>query len=430
MTLDWDSKKVFVISRGLLSIFGVARTVAIIRMVTLTDYALIGIVESIRSIVGTLLGFGSGDSLAREGATERDPKRLGQLLAVSYANSFGLSVPIGIAFFVIALFSGYFSNDQRLPSMLAAAFAVSLLERCWNVSLTALRVLDCYRAFILFGFAYGILNTVISVTLVATLGVVGYFYAQVANGTLMVTLLGVIVVRRSVLPCLHEFIDSWKEATTRLWSVSWFMYMFKGSTVLWRRLAILISAPFVSPQVLGAVSAALDLGFKIHLLHQALSPLIIPRLSRAYAESTHRYLQQVRIELREVIALNVAAILLALLGWRWLGEPLLTPERWNSIGALFYLALAVEITLVVANISIMCVLVPTKRLDSVTVLTSALRLATLPVFCLLFVAGLVNGPLILLSMLVPGILVAALYWQRACAVLRALARSRVQSCST
>jgi O-antigen/teichoic acid export membrane protein len=363
--MRWDSKYTFILSRALLAIIGVARTVAVVRILPLSDYALIGVVEAVRNVIGTLLGFGVGDSLSREGAAERDPRRKGHLLAVSYVNGLVLNLAAGLAFILVALFSEHLYDDPRVPEMLAVAFAVSVLERLWLLSLAALRVFDNHRAFLLFGFVYGVLNAVLTVTLVTILGVGGYFYAQIATGSLLVTLVLVVIIRGTVLPGLRELIDGWRQTTAQLWGVSWFMYMFKGSTTLWRRLPILISAPFAAPQVLGAVSAALDLGFKIQLLHQALSPLIIPRLTRACAESKQHYARVVRSELLEVIALNLTAFIIAVLSWRWVGAPLLTPERWSLIGDLFYLALMVEATLVVANISWMCVLVPTKQLDGV-----------------------------------------------------------------
>lgn len=407
-------------SRVILAILGVARTVAIVRLLSLPDYALIGIVESIRNIIGTLFGLGVGDSFSREGAAEQNPRRRGQLLAVSYANGMGLSVPAGLAFLVVGIFGDQIYSDPRLTQLLCAAFAVSVLERLWLVSLAALRVLDNHQAFLIFGFVYGVLNTILSVALVANMGVIGYFYAQIMNGSFLVFLAYAVVRREAVLPTVRDFANNWWEATIQLWDVSWFMYVFKGSTAIWRRLPILLSAPFVAPQLLGAVSAALDLGFKIHLLHQALSPLIIPRLTRAYTESKDLYRRLVRVDLLEIITLNVIALLAAVLGWRWIGPAFLTPERWNLIGDMFYLALMVEATLVVANISSMCVLVPTRQLNGLIIPTAGLRLATLPIFYLLLFAGLQEGQRILLSMLLPGLLVAALYWIRAHTVLRVL----------
>ena len=418
--MGWDSKLAFILSRILVAILGVVRTVAILRLLSFSDYALIGIVESVRSVIGTMLGFGVGDSFSREGAAEQNSRRRGQLLAVSYANGLGVSVLGGLAFSVVGLFGDYIYSDSRLTQMLCAAFVISVLERLWLVSLAALRVMDNHRAFLLFGFVYGILNTVLSVALVAYMGVTGYFYAQILNGAFLVVLVLSVVLREAVLPTVRDFVNDWREATVQLWDVSWFMYVFKGTTAIWRRIPILLSAPFVAPQLLGAVSAALDLGFKIHLLHQALSPLIIPRLTRAYMESKDLYRRLVRVDLFQVIALNVIALLTAVLGWRWIGPTLLTPDRWNLIGDMFYLALMVEATLVVTNISSMCVLLPTRQLDRLTIPTAGLRFATLPIFYLLLFAGLNEGQRILLSMLLPGILVAALYWLRAHTVLRML----------
>jgi O-antigen/teichoic acid export membrane protein len=426
--MRWDSKSTFIVSRGVAATVGLARTVAIVRMLSLTDYALVGVVESVRHMISTLLGFGVGDSLSREGAIERDARRQGQLLLVSYANALALSLPIGIAFFLVGLLGERLYDDHRLTPMLAAAFGVSVLERLWLVSLAALRVLDSTAAFIIFGTIYGVLNAVLSVLLIAWLGVPGYFYAQLVNGASLVLMVMLVIFRGATLPTYQEFRKDWRSATIQLWGISWFMYMYKGSMTVWRRLPILLCAPFVSPQVLGAVTAALDLAFKVHLLHQALSPLVIQRLSRAFAQSIRNYHELVREELRDVVLLNVAAFVIAILGWYWFGALILTEERWSLIGDVFYLALMVEATLVIANVSSMCVLVPTKQIDRLTLPTILLRLATFPMVYLLLTAALPHGSVILLSMLLPGIFVAVLYGFRARLVLRTLPQTETRPC--
>jgi O-antigen/teichoic acid export membrane protein len=416
----WDSKTAFLTSRGLLAVAGFIRTIVIVRLLTLDDYALLGVVEAIRGVIETVFGLAIIDSLSREGAAESDKDRLGQLVAVAYFNTLVLGLASGLAFWVVSLYSQFLLSDPRLPALVILAFVVSLAERMLQISLTVLQITNRQRVFVISTFIQGIVGTVTTIAFVWVWGVFGYFYS-------LIIILGLFAViaaagsRRLVsFPSVPMLVQVWTMMSSRLWNLSWSMYLLKGSGVLWRRAPLLLAAPLASQALIGAVSAALDLSNKIHILQQAVSPLIVPRLSRALANGGRNFVERAKDELFEIGGLNVIALLIAVSAWAWLGAIVLTEERWMAIGSSFYFALLVECTLIIAHVAAICVLIPTSNIGELSVATVLIRLFVVPIFflCVLLGADMKNA--IFLALLLPGAVVAALFITISARVLRAL----------
>jgi hypothetical protein len=276
-----------------------------------------------------------------------------------------------------------------------------------------------FRTYSISLFTHGVSIAVLTVALTAEHNVAGYFTAQTAVNGLGALGLGIFTLRRIGLPKLKTIAEHWRSVGQQLWPVAWFAYVSKCSLILWRRLPIIVGAGWIAPPMLGTIAATLDLTSKLHLAHESLAPIILPKLAKQRRDHPDTYVSAARTEIRRSMAMNGAIFLIATLLWIGMGRLIVGPERWNEIGAFFYLALVIELVLLVTNVISVCVLLPTRALSGLSSVTFISRILVAP-FLLLLLWNSIDGTLATFAAMVgSGLTLVAAYFSRARRTLRA-----------
>lgn len=417
--MRWDSKFSFIAVRVILAAVGVLRTIAVIRLLSLEDYALVGIVESTRNLVSTLLGFGVGDSISREGAIEKDHNKFAGLIFASFFSATGLNIITGCCLYILSFYTAQFSIDPKAAGFLIIAVLISTVERYWLLSLSVIRIQDGHKSFLVYSFLNGLLGAAFTIYLTWRYGLIGYFHSQWVIGAFLLLFLIVHIALKLRSYQLNKSVFTGLiGAMSRLWAVSWFMYMSKGSGVIWRRAPLLLGSQVVDSQAIGIIAISLDLATKLQLLQQSLSPLIIPKLSKQFSDSKSKFYKAAKTELKQIFSLTVFACIAGFILWAYFGDLLIGRERWLMIGGFFYLAIAVEFSLAIVGLFNICIMIPTKTVDGLSLITIGVRLCTVPLLYGLIVSKMDNTIAILAAMLVPGVLLAVIYSVKGYLILR------------
>lgn len=144
-------------------------------------------------------------------------------------------------------------------------------------------------------------------------------------------------------------------------------------------------------------------------MQQSLSPLIVPKLSKIFTDSKERFLHSAKSELLQVFSITISACFIGCGLWYFAGGYLVGYDRWQKIGDIFYLAIAVEFTLAISNIFNMCVLLPSRSLSGLALPTILFRVLTIPLMFFLDPVVQDDVKLVFYVMSVTGIMVFIAY---------------------
>lgn len=414
----WERKSTFIISRVFAFFIGLVRMIIIVRLLTLSDYATIGVVEGIRLTIGTIFGLSLPDALAREGVLEADDRGFSALVASTYAVTLVIAlIAVGVLLTVVAL-APWIYEDQRIGSLLLICIPILFLDRLWSVTLAVLRAQLLFKPFVLAGLAQSVIGFGLTITFVYEYGVKGYFHSQWLVFLVLLALTGKLWTRHFKLTTLDALRSQWRQAVRKLWGVSVFLYVFKGSGQLWRRLPIIMGGSFVDPTTLGAVTVALNLAAKVQVINQALWPLVVPRLTSAFAGGSKVFKRIAMEECAHLSLINTAVFLIFAFCWSLGGHLIIGYERWVQIGELFYLSLGVEALAAVVYVSNMCVLVPAKALVAMMIPTFMIRISVVLVMVVLVQLGINSRCLIPYALLGTGFLLSLFYFERVSRTIR------------
>jgi len=404
-----ESKAGFLLSRGVLAVIAFAKILLVIRVLPLEEYAKLGIIESVRVVVIALIGMGISEAMAREGGGEADYESRGRILfaglfAAAFLAAVGLLVMVTLAGFV-----AIFLPASGMAGLLLIAAAIVPAERLYGALLGSLQATHDFAFYIRASLAYGIVIAAVTVPMTALWGVSGYFAAQAIVTVITVGFMAHRIAGQVRLPEFAGMQVAVTDGLRRLWSVGWFAFASKTSMIAWRRLPLLAVASVLPPKTLGLVAATMDISSKMHLAYEALLPMVLPKLSRAFRQDRSSFLKHAKKELRSGAWLSAGIVVIAVSGWLLLGNLFVGRERFIGMRELMLAAIAMESILLATNLLVMCVLLPSGRVTGLSIRTLAARALAVPFVFAFIASGFPARYSLFAAMAVAGSIVLALY---------------------
>ncbi len=358
----WESKYALLGVRGTSILLGLVRVVATIRLVSVHDYALIGIVEAWRLSIVSLTSLGIAESVVREGAAASDSSRVGQYLATAYWWGLILSALGALLLGIVALQVLVVGHDPRLFRLLLLAMMVSLFERNLSYANSALRAILKIRLFALAQIFQAGLLLVLTVGLTYAFNVEGYYNALWLCNLITWLVLQGVVAREVPMPRMRETWRQFKSASSHLWGVSWYIYWYKSIASALDRGPLLVASALLPQQTIGFITIALEFGRRLTVVNQALFVTTVARLSRAFAKATDTFPVAARNEMRELAAFNLAALIAILAAFLLGGNYLLGHERFINALLPFLVFLPAQLLTALVGVVLYAVLVPMRSL--------------------------------------------------------------------
>ncbi len=294
-------------------VLGVAQTVIILRILSPTQYGLIGIVTALASLVGVSQNVGVVDATIREIAITDDKRRRAHIFWVSLWFRMIFTLPISLALIFFApLISNNFYKIPELTNYIYIMSFVLVLQGIQGVLGGIYTGLRAFKLLYLFQILTSVINVFVFALMCLRFGVNGFFAAMVTTTSIFILLLAFFL--RSTLgslsyPTRSEFRFVWKD----IFHTGFWTYLARIFSVAWQQAPMLLLGKLATPEIVGLYNVALSFATKLTVLAAAISEVNLSFLSHAFGRSLVEFRTMARKTLNEVGAvLSLGASFMAL----------------------------------------------------------------------------------------------------------------------
>ena len=348
-----------------------------IRWLSLSDYAVIGVAEASVAIIVALLVLGIEEGLTREIAFTSDHDDQTDLISavIAFRLRFcGLAVAVMI---LVGLVSRYLLADPRIAVAVWCCVPLVVIQMLHSLAYASLAGLGRYGGLLSMQVIQSLVRLGLILLLVPFCGLWGYFVAQtVERLPLLLFSLPHLITALCRLDLGVSSLSSQFETLSRLREISSLNYFNHLTTEIWQRLPIFVGAIFLPAHVIGAVTIAQSLGRRLSVVNQSLSTFQVARMSSALRDGVQSFTNAVRRELWVVITCNVLAACAACIAWLCIGAQVVGAEKYESVGGLVYAFIAFQLMHAITNVTKRSIIVPTKKTQGLVSLVVSLRTLT------------------------------------------------------
>jgi len=279
-----------VTTRVIIVALGFLQGIIVIRILSPSEYGLIGIVLAVAGIVGVLEHFGLASGSIREISIAKTLSEGSKILFTSLLVRVAITLPLAVGLF---LASGHISNNiyhhPEIAFPLKLFSLILLFQGGQDISAAFLSGLQKFKQLFLFQIANAIISLLIFVTLVKYKGFIGYFFAMLWMSLISILILTTINFKvaknKFILPNRSEFLQIFKE----IFSIGIAVYIIKILYVIWQKTGILIAGLYLLPKEIGYINFALFLGLKTTFITDAISGVNLPLMSKKYNEDVEAF---------------------------------------------------------------------------------------------------------------------------------------------
>ncbi len=233
-------------------------------------------------------GLGVADAFEREVSLEQDSAGIASLFRDALVFTLAFCVVIALALWACAPVIERVLTLQGVASALTIAGLAILTERTWQLTSALVRRVSGAGAYLRLLVANASVGLVSAIAGVVAFGVDGFFHALWFTSGVSCALAW-LVTRRHLSQVLGKIGSAWMVNMRRLWRLSWASFSYKATTIVWRRIPLVVCSGLLEERQLGAISVAMDLTWKLHILQQALSPLAVSRLAPIFRQRLPQY---------------------------------------------------------------------------------------------------------------------------------------------
>lgn len=279
----------------------ILQTAIILRILTLAEYGIVGIVVSLGSLVGVSQHVGIVDATIREIAVATDPRRRAHVFWVSLWFRLLVTAPISVALALLGPFIGarvYPLPD--VPRLIQLMSVILILQGIQGVVGGAYTGQRAFGRLYLFQLIMAVVNVPLFAGMTAWHGVQGFFEAVILTTVLFILLLSVFL--RDALGGIlaHPRLSDVRAVLRDIVHTGMWIYVARILSVAWQRVPVLILGRWASPEVVGLFNAALTFGSKLVILAAALGEVNLAFLSSAFAKSRETFRNLARETLEDV----------------------------------------------------------------------------------------------------------------------------------
>jgi len=266
------------------------QSIIILKILSVEEFGLLSIIVAVASFIGVGQNLGIGTATTREVSGLYNPRESHKIFIVSVVTRLSIGLPLMIAVFFGAGFIGNtVYNQPQMIQPLQLMGIVFLFHGLNGVISATLQGLKRFYAVFLLENLSAVLSIFLYIHLLNKYGFIGYFYANALYISLM-TLVGLILLYQALgwnapLPNRSDF----RSIFHKIWGLSVAEYVSKIVNSGWQRISVLIVSLFVSKEVVGFLSFALDYGYKLTAVSDAINTVNLSIMSELFKSKLDSY---------------------------------------------------------------------------------------------------------------------------------------------
>ncbi len=272
------------------TILGIVQSIIIIRILSPTEFGLIGLVMSIGGVIGVSQHLGIVDGAIREIAVRKNKDEIGKVFWVSHLARQAVTLPLSLALALLAsvIATKVYNRPEIVPfiQLFAGVLILQGLQDVLGATLTGMKK---FVSLYVIQIITATVNIVVFGLLTWQYHIAGFFWAIIATTLLMIILIAVIIARELaghlVLPSVQEI----KKYGKNLLHISAYMYVSRIFYVIWQRLPILVLGGLITGDQLGYLNISLTFGSKLIILAAALSEVNLSWMSTLFATAREEF---------------------------------------------------------------------------------------------------------------------------------------------
>lgn len=299
-----------VATKAITTVLGIAQSLIIIRVLSATEYGIVGLVMAIGGLIGVSQHLGIVDGAIREIAVRKNKDEIGKVFWVSHIVRQAVTLPLSLALVGLAgiIAIRIYHRPEIIPyiQLFAGALILQGLQDVLGATLTGMKkFVSLY-----------VIQIITATVNVAAFGfftwkyhVAGFFLAIIATTLLMVILLIVIIGRELMGHLRFPTISDIKTYGKNLLHIGVYMYISRIFYVIWQRLPLLILGGVLAGDQLGYLNVSLTFGSKLIILAAALSEVNLSWMSTLFATKKDEFAHTVTRNMHRVLILMTALTL-------------------------------------------------------------------------------------------------------------------------
>lgn len=290
MKISWSI--ISISSRFIAVGIGLIQSLFIIKILSVEDYGIVGLVGAIAGIVGVYQNLGISSGSTREIASANSLKEVFKVFTGSLLVRYLISLPLVVGLFVLAPYLGnvYYSNPLIILPL--RIFSVVLFVQALQSVLTS--VIQGMKKFkFLFSFQSGIavVSVAVFLPMLFKFNMLGYFYAlllfNVISTLVLATYAYTLLKGNFEFPKKDELIEIFKA----VFSIGIYVYIIKIILVQWQKLGPAVLANEITPEMLGVFTFVLLVASKVSVISDAVTDVTLPSMTKVYTEDKKNFVK-------------------------------------------------------------------------------------------------------------------------------------------
>lgn len=297
---------------------GIVQSIFIVRLLSVAEYGMIGIVASIGSVFGVYQHLGLASGSTREISAAKDREDVFKIFLTSVFIRYLVTVPLAIGLFVLSRYLAVskYSNPALIGPLrlYSAVLLIQGVQSMFNSVISGTRrfkLLFTYQAIIAF------VSLLLYIPLIYFFRVDGYFFALAIFNLIGSVSLGYLALKpyKDVIsfPSLQDF----KRLLKDILSISLGVYVVKIIYTMWQKIGPILLGVSVSAEEVGFFSFALLYGAKIMAVSDAVTDVNLPVLSKEFIDNVENFKNLFQRNFNRVFAFMVFSASFAVF---WGGE--------------------------------------------------------------------------------------------------------------
>lgn len=288
MKFSWSI--ISIISRFFAVAIGLVQSVIIVKLLTVSDYGLVGLVTSIAAIVGVYQNLGISSGSTREIAATKNKDEAFKVFIGSTIVRYIISLPLVLGLFIFAPYLGnIYYHRPEIINPLRIFSLILFIQALQSVLNSVIQGTKQFKFLFIFQSAISIVSLIIYIPFLIGYGFVGYFYALLVFNIISTFILVIYVLKvffgHLVLPNAKEL----KSIVASVFKIGLFVYFIKIIFMQWQKLGPVLLGKDLSDEMLGIFSFALLVASKITTISDAVTDVTLPSMTSVFEKSKHEF---------------------------------------------------------------------------------------------------------------------------------------------
>lgn len=386
------------LSRMVSQIIGLVSSVIIPTILTVGEFGLISLANSIGKTFGVTQNLGLASGSTREmSKSTNSHSDLSKILFTSILIKYVISFPLAFGLFLFAeklAIGKYSAPEVVLPlRIFAVILVVQNIQSLFN---SLIQAMQRFKLLFTYQIVIAVLNVCIFIPLVYLYRAIGYFYASLIFNTLASIFLGIIALyplRNSfALPTKDEF----KEISKAVFVVSLGVYAVKIIFTFWEGIGPLVLGLHLDTTQIGYFSLALFYCAKLMTVSDSVTDVNLSVFSKQYSLNSTEF-KKLFIPNYNKLFVIVTFISLGALFWKFEVITLFFKDKYLDSVPLILPIMLGYVLYSFVNIFKSSIFVPAKLMPELILSYSALLTGTVGSYYLLFKFMILDRPLLAMS---------------------------------